>query len=59
LARDQEDILPVGLEIYQEIIATIGGEGMIICDTGLLEGILLSLLETAQAGLPDHKSFCW
>ncbi len=47
IARGREDILSFGLEIYQEILATIGGEGMIISDAGLLEGILLSLLETA------------
>ena len=38
--------LLVGLEIYQVILATIGCKGMIISDAGLLEGILLSLLET-------------
>jgi len=47
MARGREDILMAGLEIYEEIIATIGGEGMIVSDAGLLEGILLSLLETA------------
>jgi exopolyphosphatase/pppGpp-phosphohydrolase len=49
MARGRKDILKVGLEIYQEILATIGGEGMIISDAGLLEGILLSLLETDLA----------
>jgi len=47
MARGREVIPLAGLEIYQEIIATIGGEGMIISDAGLLEGILPSLLETA------------
>jgi exopolyphosphatase/pppGpp-phosphohydrolase len=35
-----------GLEIYQEILATIDCEGMIVCDAGLIEGILLSLATT-------------
>lgn len=39
------DIILAGIEIYQEILATIEVEGMIISDYGLLEGILLSSLE--------------
>jgi exopolyphosphatase/pppGpp-phosphohydrolase len=38
------NILLAGLEIYQEILATIGVDGMIISDSGLLEGIMLSCL---------------
>lgn len=37
------DIIMPGLEIYQEILATIGGEGMMVSEAGLLEGILLSI----------------
>jgi exopolyphosphatase/guanosine-5'-triphosphate,3'-diphosphate pyrophosphatase len=40
-------ILPAGLEIYQEIIATIDAEGMIVSDAGLLEGIALSCPDRA------------
>lgn len=42
LEAGREDIIMPGLEIYQEVIATIGCEGMIVSDAGLLEGILLS-----------------
>lgn len=35
------EIIVGGCKIYQEIIATIGVEGMIVSDWGLLEGILL------------------
>jgi exopolyphosphatase/guanosine-5'-triphosphate,3'-diphosphate pyrophosphatase len=41
------NILPAGLEIYQEIIATIDAEGMIVSDAGLLEGIALSCTDRA------------
>lgn len=41
------NILLAGLEIYQEIIATIGVEGMIVSDAGLLEGIALSCEDQA------------
>jgi len=43
LEPGREDIIIPGLEIYQEILATIGCEGMIVSDAGLLEGILLSM----------------
>lgn len=39
----REDIITSGLEIYQEILATINAPGMIVSDAGLLEGILLSI----------------
>ncbi|MEN8142174.1 MAG: hypothetical protein ABFQ82_01085 [Thermodesulfobacteriota bacterium] len=45
LEQGRGDIIMAGLEIYQEILATIEVEGMIISDFGLLEGILLSSLE--------------
>ena len=41
------NILPAGLEIYQEIIATIAVDGMIVSDAGLLEGIALSCSDPA------------
>ena len=41
------DILLPGLEIYQEIIATIDADGMIVSDAGLLEGIALSYSDPA------------
>jgi exopolyphosphatase/guanosine-5'-triphosphate,3'-diphosphate pyrophosphatase len=41
------NILPAGLEIYQEIIATIDVDGMIVSDAGLLEGIALSCSDPA------------
>jgi exopolyphosphatase/guanosine-5'-triphosphate,3'-diphosphate pyrophosphatase len=43
LEAGREDIIIPGLEIYQEVLATIGCEGMIVSDAGLLEGILLSI----------------
>jgi len=43
LENDRADIIDSGLEIYQEIIATIGAPGMIVSDAGLLEGILHSI----------------
>lgn len=43
LEAGREDIIIPGLEIYQEVLATIGGEGMIVSGAGLLEGILLSI----------------
>lgn len=43
LEAGREDIIMPSLEIYQEVLATIGCEGMIVSDAGLLEGILLSL----------------
>lgn len=43
LEAGREDIIMPGLEIYQEILATIGGEGMMVSVAGLLEGILLSI----------------
>lgn len=43
LEAGREDIIMPGLEIYQEILATIGGEGMMVSEAGLLEGILLSI----------------
>jgi exopolyphosphatase/guanosine-5'-triphosphate,3'-diphosphate pyrophosphatase len=39
------NILMAGLEIYQEILATIEVDGMMISDSGLLEGIMLSCLQ--------------
>jgi exopolyphosphatase/guanosine-5'-triphosphate,3'-diphosphate pyrophosphatase len=42
LEQGRGDIILGGIEIYQEILATIEVEGMIISDYGLLEGILLS-----------------
>ena len=45
LEQGRGDIILGGIEIYQEILATIEVEGMIISDYGLLEGILLSSLE--------------
>jgi exopolyphosphatase/guanosine-5'-triphosphate,3'-diphosphate pyrophosphatase len=45
LEKGRGNILMAGLEIYQEILATIEVEGMIISDSGLLEGIMLSCLE--------------
>ena len=45
LQSGRGNILLAGLEIYQEILATIAVEGMIISDSGLLEGIMLSCLE--------------
>ena len=44
LEQGRGDILMAGLEIYQEILATIDADGMIISDCGLLEGIMLSCL---------------
>jgi exopolyphosphatase/guanosine-5'-triphosphate,3'-diphosphate pyrophosphatase len=43
LEAGREDILILGLEIYQEVLATIGCEGMMVSDAGLMEGILLSI----------------
>lgn len=43
LEAGREDIIIPGLEIYQEVLATIGCEGMIVSDAGLLEGILLNI----------------
>ncbi|NTV12856.1 MAG: hypothetical protein HGA96_02810 [Desulfobulbaceae bacterium] len=43
LEAGREDIIISGLEIYQEIIATIGATGMMVSDAGLLEGILFSI----------------
>ncbi|MEN8136213.1 MAG: hypothetical protein ABFS18_11860 [Thermodesulfobacteriota bacterium] len=45
LEKGRGNILLAGLEIYQEILATIEVDGMIISDSGLLEGIMLSCLE--------------
>lgn len=45
LERGRGNILMAGLEIYQEILATIEVDGMIISDSGVLEGIMLSCLE--------------
>lgn len=42
LETGREGIIMTGLEIYKEVLATIGCEGMIVSDAGLLEGILLS-----------------
>lgn len=39
----REEIIISGMEIYQEILATIGAPGMIVSDSGLLEGILYSI----------------
>lgn len=44
LEEGRGDIIMAGIEIYQEILATIGVDGMIISDSGLLEGIMLSCL---------------
>ena len=41
--EDRQAIIISGLEIYQEILATIGAKGMIVSDAGLLEGILYSI----------------
>jgi exopolyphosphatase/pppGpp-phosphohydrolase len=46
LETGRENIIIPGLEIYQEVLATIGCEGMIVSDAGLLGGILLSITET-------------
>lgn len=43
LEAGREDIILSGLEIYQEIIATIDATGMMLSDAGLLEGILFSI----------------
>lgn len=45
LEKGRGNILLAGLEIYQEILATIAVDGMIISDSGLLEGIMLGCLE--------------
>jgi len=45
LDQGRGNIIGAGVEIYQEIIATIDVEGMIVSDSGLLEGILLSIAE--------------
>lgn len=45
LEKGRGHILQAGLEIYQEILATIAVDSMIISDAGLLEGIMLSCLE--------------
>ncbi|MDF1577710.1 MAG: hypothetical protein RQ753_00820 [Desulfurivibrionaceae bacterium] len=49
LEEGRSAIILAGIEIYQEILATIEVDGMIISDSGLLEGIMMSCLE---AGLP-------
>ncbi|MBU0482055.1 MAG: hypothetical protein KKG47_13235 [Proteobacteria bacterium] len=41
LEAGRGEIIVSGCKIYQEIIATIGVDGMIVSDWGLLEGILL------------------
>lgn len=43
LESGREYIIMSGLEMYQEVLASIGCEGMIVSDAGLLEGILLSI----------------
>lgn len=43
LEAGREGIIGSGLEIYQEILATIAATGMIVSDAGLLEGILHSI----------------
>jgi len=43
LEAGREEIIISGLEIYQEILATIGATGMIVSDAGVLEGILFSI----------------
>jgi exopolyphosphatase/guanosine-5'-triphosphate,3'-diphosphate pyrophosphatase len=45
LEEGRGDIILAGIEIYQEILATIEVDGMMISDSGLLEGIILSCLE--------------
>ncbi len=45
LDQGRGDIILAGIEIYKEIIATIGVEGMIVSNSGLLEGILLSCID--------------
>jgi exopolyphosphatase/guanosine-5'-triphosphate,3'-diphosphate pyrophosphatase len=52
LEAGRGNILGAGLEIYQEILATIGVDGMIISDSGLLEGIMLSCLAPGSAVAP-------
>jgi len=47
LEAERADIISSGLEIYQEILATIGATGMIVSDAGLLEGILCSITRGA------------
>ncbi|MBU0674397.1 MAG: hypothetical protein KJ950_07130 [Proteobacteria bacterium] len=54
LEEGRGDIILAGMEIYQELLATIGGEGMIVSDAGLLEGILLSC---PNQGRPLNFSF--
>jgi exopolyphosphatase/guanosine-5'-triphosphate,3'-diphosphate pyrophosphatase len=49
LEEGRGNILMAGLEIYQEILATIEVDSMIISDSGLLEGIMLSCLEQGAA----------
>lgn len=46
LEAGREKLIMPGLEIYQEVLATIGCAGMIVSDSGLLEGILLSITKT-------------
>ncbi|MFO7606227.1 MAG: hypothetical protein R6W72_08010 [Desulfurivibrionaceae bacterium] len=45
LEEGRGDIILAGIEIYQEILATIEVDGMIVSDFGLLEGIMMSCLE--------------
>ncbi len=45
LEEGRGDIILAGIEIYQEILATIEVDGMIVSDSGLLEGIMMSCLE--------------
>ena len=47
MEQGRGNILPAGLEIYQEIIATIDADGMIVSDAGLLEGIAFSCSDPA------------
>lgn len=52
LEEGRGKILMAGLEIYQEILATIEVGSMIISDSGLLEGIMLSCLEQDSISSP-------
>lgn len=56
LEEGRGNILVAGLEIYQEILATIAVDVMIISDAGLLEGIMLSCLEPESGPWSNYGS---